>query len=396
MQVSRDYLNGPQTQFQIYQEAQNDFCPKELRPPHRKKLNYCPPRNQFFDAKNFELNNKENNPRLQIFPRSTTKELYPLIITLNNQTKKENMEVPFHFSFRVKGPQMKNIIVPVLINDKISRSPSLDEMNLQRIYKKIPIQGLKAFREFLARVKKARREEEESQEYIQRLLEQDKKELIERKQRISKEEEKNSCGICLDSLFSGETIPFQNCADVYHQKCVERFFIEQINNRSFPIKCPNISCKKEVAVSDVMCTFRKNNEYATKFENNSFQFAVESNQEFTHCLTPNCPYVCFMSKDVSTFHCEICRKTYCVKCKTDWHKGITCEQYQEDKRKQSDDEFILFAKQMKYQQCPKCQRYTEKIDGCNSVTCTRCKTPFCFGCGKEGSGHSNCLGRVSY
>lgn len=41
-----------------------------------------------------------------------------------------------------------------------------------------------------------------------------------------------------------------------------------------------------------------------------------------------------------------------------------------------------------YQVCPQCEAHIEKISGCNHMTCSECKTQFCYLCGSKWEGHT--------
>ena len=90
------------------------------------------------------------------------------------------------------------------------------------------------------------------------------------------------------------------------------------------------------------------------------------------------------SYDKNEFHlnCPMCKKSYCLQCKTEWHEGMNCEEYQRTKNKDENDvKFEEYAKGSKLKQCPKCKRWVEKVSGCDHITCP-CGTPFCYRCGR--------------
>jgi hypothetical protein len=110
--------------------------------------------------------------------------------------------------------------------------------------------------------------------------------------------------------------------------------------------------------------------------------AENNSDEITFCPAAGCNYMCSYDKNEFHLNCPLCKKSYCLQCKTEWHKGMTCEEYQITKNKDENDvKFEEYAKGSKLKQCPKCKRWVEKIDGCDHITCT-CGTPFCYRCGR--------------
>ena len=251
------------------------------------------------------------------------------------------------------------------------------------------------------RIAEREKEEEEkmNREEIRRLEDLEARELEEARRKKQEEEEvKIECPICLEPLFSLQTLPFKNCIDIFHVECLDNYIKEEIEKRAFPIHCPNPECKAEIDISDIKFLLEEDAEMLAKFEASVLKSTLESNPDFLNCQTPDCPYMFETSGEDPHFRCLMCQKEYCLKCKVPWHQQMTCEEFQADlekkkkeyeeyKRLQSDEVFLEFARQNGYKPCPKCQQYCEKISGCKAVTCTRCKTLFCYKCGKEGDGH---------
>jgi len=48
------------------------------------------------------------------------------------------------------------------------------------------------------------------------------------------------------------------------------------------------------------------------------------------CPTPDCKYVFAYDEkeDEGFFHCPMCKKQYCLKCRVAFHKDMTCKEYQ--------------------------------------------------------------------
>ena len=70
-----------------------------------------------------------------------------------------------------------------------------------------------------------------------------------------------------------------------------------------------------------------------------------------------------------------------MKCKVEFHKGMTCKEFAISRVFDKNDEaFIQFVRGAKYKQCPKCKFWVEKNEGCDHMTC-RCSFQFCYICG---------------
>ncbi|CAD8095160.1 unnamed protein product [Paramecium sonneborni] len=192
------------------------------------------------------------------------------------------------------------------------------------------------------------------------------------------------CQICL------ENIPFIEmatlyCSHIFHQKCLNQHCTNQIQSRQFPILCPS-GCKNNIIYTDLIEVL--DDRQLLEFQQLTFKAYVESHgEDYSWCPTPDCQYV-FIAGDNSQLNCPVCKKSYCLQCKIEYHNGFSCKEYQDKKKMESnlkkekflDDKFFSFIKGSKFKQCPKCKMWVEKSEGCNHMTC-RCKFQFCYVCG---------------
>ncbi|QIW94743.1 hypothetical protein AMS68_000261 [Peltaster fructicola] len=87
---------------------------------------------------------------------------------------------------------------------------------------------------------------------------------------------------------------------------------------------------------------------------------------------------------VQPFICKACKMQYCVPCTAVWHKGQTCEQYQDkvDRRHAQDIAASSELVDRIAKDCPNptCKVKTEKDGGCPHIWCTRCMRDWCWNC----------------
>lgn len=100
------------------------------------------------------------------------------------------------------------------------------------------------------------------------------------------------------------------------------------------------------------------------------------------CDTP------FIKADVATdspkVTCNnpVCELNFCYECRIVWHEGETCEEVKARQEKAMSPEEALsetYAKE-NLQECPNCNIWVEKIDGCEYVQCFACQHEFCWDC----------------
>jgi hypothetical protein len=85
-----------------------------------------------------------------------------------------------------------------------------------------------------------------------------------------------------------------------------------------------------------------------------------------------------VEKDVSNVvKCPSCDESRCIRCYNDHSENSNCQEFLEWKElnDKADEIFDSEVKRRKYQICPSCGRYVEKISGCNNIQC-RCGKSF--------------------
>ena len=186
--------------------------------------------------------------------------------------------------------------------------------------------------------KQDKEQQEKTEAYIKELQAQDEEELKE-----------NTCKICLEPLVLSDQYPIdlETCDHVFHEECIKQFIISKVDDSKFPIVCPEPKCKKtlsDIDIKDILDpkTYKKFNEF-------QYKNAVELQKDVSWCPTPDCKFVFFFDeedkKNNSELYCPMCEKHYCLKCRTIYHVGITCEEYYIDSNFEKDDSaFLNFVK----------------------------------------------------
>ena len=108
--------------------------------------------------------------------------------------------------------------------------------------------------------------------------------------------------------------------------------------------------------------------------------SLESNPEFVWCA-----HGCGsgqLNEGVamnSIVQCVNCYKLTCFTHKCPWHEDMTCEEYdmpRKDGQQHASQRWISGHTK----KCPKCPVHIEKNEGCDHMTCSKCKHEFCWEC----------------
>ena len=192
------------------------------------------------------------------------------------------------------------------------------------------------------------------------------------------------CEICLEEFDEYGPLNYElKCGCIIHNICFDNYIKNSVLNNNIPIKCPN--CKKEVHPNFIYDSLRnsKNKKLVKKYEKFSMNnYLMNHKDSYSCCPTPGCEYMFCFEGGENHFICPLCNNEYCLFCKNEWHKGMTCQEYKDSKDENKlDEKFKEFAQGQNYKICPKCKFWVEKTEGCNHMKC-RCGADFCYKCGK--------------
>eukprot|EP00607_Mallomonas_marina_P001795 CAMPEP_0182439052 /NCGR_PEP_ID=MMETSP1167-20130531/86187_1 /TAXON_ID=2988 /ORGANISM="Mallomonas Sp, Strain CCMP3275" /LENGTH=237 /DNA_ID=CAMNT_0024632639 /DNA_START=389 /DNA_END=1099 /DNA_ORIENTATION=+ len=102
--------------------------------------------------------------------------------------------------------------------------------------------------------------------------------------------------------------------------------------------------------------------------------------------------------------CTYCGFSSCLSCENGAHSPCSCEQWQDwikrvkeemattEDLKEGDDVANQMWVAANTKKCPRCQTHIEKNEGCNHMSCRKCRHEFCWICMQDWSLHSNNTG----
>ncbi|TVU09538.1 hypothetical protein EJB05_43021 [Eragrostis curvula] len=179
------------------------------------------------------------------------------------------------------------------------------------------------------------------------------------------------CAICFEKVHVTEKFPVSNCAHAFCNSCVGGYVAAKISENVAVIRCPDPGCKKG-SVEIQLCRYIIPSELFDRW-NVVLCEAVVGDNKF-YCPFKDCSALLINDgeEEIRETECPHCRRPFCVRCRVPWHGGIKCEEFE----KLGDDEkgpdaltLKNLAKKKKWQRCPKCKMYVEKVDGCTFIAC---------------------------
>ncbi|KAK3652982.1 hypothetical protein LTR56_004932 [Elasticomyces elasticus] len=224
-----------------------------------------------------------------------------------------------------------------------------------------------------------RQQAEELQEQIIR-EEQEAARLADERARLR---DCNVCGDAKDPLEFSAKQPTVGCMHPVAtcNECLVQWMATEIDEKGGEgIKCPE--CPETLEYADVQrCA---SDETFEAYDKMITRLALGGLEDFAWCLAPSCDSGQENPENRNFMDCKNCGYKQCLKHKIEWHVDETCEQYDyrisgaraKDEERQTETMLDTVSKK-----CPGgCGWRIEKTDGCDHMTCKKCKWEFCWQC----------------
>ena len=217
-----------------------------------------------------------------------------------------------------------------------------------------------------------------------------------------------TCGVCFGEKLGVACISFPKCEHVFCSECIAAYFKVQIETGSVKaLMCPEMKCESQALPSQVKNLVGP--DLFAKYDKFLLQSSLDEMSDIVYCPRPPCQSPVVLEKDATMGVCLVCRFAFCSLCKHTFHGVSPCafrpkeikrimeeyengspteklfleRKYGKNRIRRMIDELISEEWMVKNSKdCPRCSAHIEKIDGCNKMTCTKCRTHFCWLCGK--------------
>ncbi|XP_058108728.1 E3 ubiquitin-protein ligase RSL1-like [Magnolia sinica] len=192
------------------------------------------------------------------------------------------------------------------------------------------------------------------------------------------------CKICMEPKNPNEIFTVSGCRHVFCSDCIGQHVAAKIQDNAALVRCPEPGC--EVTLDPIVCRPILPQDVFDRWGSVLCESLILGLMKF-YCPFKDCSALLLDEggEDGSAIvesECPHCRRLFCAQCKVEWHSGIGCVEFQNlkgDEREREDIMLMNLAKENKWQRCPKCGFYVEKIEGCLFMRC-RCSHCFCYHC----------------
>ena len=220
-------------------------------------------------------------------------------------------------------------------------------------------------------------------------------EVILKQEEIIVEKVESESEGCCDICFEEEKLIGLNCGHNYCRDCWKeriKTMLDQVGGEIINTNCMQKGCNCRV-------NYKLIEEIGDPLLLKRFMYFIAKDfivhkKAYVFCPVDTCGRAIHyfdISREEVPIICT-CGQKFCFKCGREMHKPVTCEQFMEwNDLMTNDSENMKFVSSIS-KPCFHCGLYTERTDGCNHMTCPRCKGEWCWMCRGDWKTHGDRTG----
>jgi len=185
---------------------------------------------------------------------------------------------------------------------------------------------------------------------------------------------KEECPICSNLYIPCSENKMEICGHSFCNDCWYNFLSIKIEeNKLTLIKCLNYECQEKLSDEFIINLLNSNKKLIEKYKKFKLELEIINDTNKKFCPFPNCNSYAEL-KDIKEKYvkCQNNHK-FCFLCLEKPHGNKPCK----DKL---DKSLIKYLKNNFVKKCPHCGIITEKSEGCNHITCSKCSYQWCWLC----------------
>lgn len=214
------------------------------------------------------------------------------------------------------------------------------------------------------------------------------------------------CQVCFSTKLGSEFERVIGCDHAFCRDCLREHVRIQIESGcASQLRCPQENCPTRVVPTQVKALL--GDALCSRYEESLLSAYLDSQDDLTYCPRLQCQVPVVLDPGQPMAQCANCHFVFCVYCRMAYHGVQPCrsnagkralrDEYvsataavkREMERRHGkrtlqflvDESLTEEWMREKSRKCPQCAISTEKLDGCNKMTCSRCGVHFCWICG---------------
>ncbi|XP_068728812.1 E3 ubiquitin-protein ligase RNF217-like [Montipora capricornis] len=185
-----------------------------------------------------------------------------------------------------------------------------------------------------------------------------------------------SCCICLENFQRNRASIHCECDAVICDSCLGAYVRLQITDGKWKLECAN--CNSMLS----KYLIQKSLQGYPLLQEHFNRLVVEAQRDPLAKTCPNCrARNRVKNQRAKQIWCAECHFSWCFQCHAPWHKGLSCKDFKRGSKMfrewtKNTTEGVVNARP-----CPKCKVFIQRSEGCDHMSCPRCRTQFCYLCG---------------
>ncbi|KAG6522736.1 hypothetical protein ZIOFF_019887 [Zingiber officinale] len=220
--------------------------------------------------------------------------------------------------------------------------------------------------------------------------------VIEQGETSGTKSDEFDCNICMETKELTEQFTIEGCPHAFCNSCMSQYIAAQVEANVATVKCPDPQCKVSTAPALHPDTCRSILPEAVFDRWGMVLCESALGPSKFYCPFTDCSALVVKEEEdveMTDAVCPHCERELCATCRVAWHVGVNCEEFRrldEGERGREDLLLMDLAKNSKWQRCPECKVYVERIAGC------RCGHFFCYDCASPMQQNNHSLGKVRH
>uniref|UniRef100_UPI0037E8C117 E3 ubiquitin-protein ligase RNF14-like n=1 Tax=Semicossyphus pulcher TaxID=241346 RepID=UPI0037E8C117 len=234
------------------------------------------------------------------------------------------------------------------------------------------------------------------------------------------------CGVCYVGWLGLDCVQLPGCGHIFCRACLGVFFKVQITEGNVQgVTCLDADCSAAPIPAQVRSLVGE--ELFSRYDRLLLQMTLDSMSDVVYCPRRTCGLAVIMEKSSKAAMCSVCNFAFCVACRKTYHGTDDCEGEKNTKKQTQEgpqgqntlpqsqeglkalwDDYANGSKMRKKvlesrygrnrllytmeeclsedwiafnsKNCPYCFCRIQKISGCNTMTCSKCRRRFCWAC----------------
>jgi len=197
------------------------------------------------------------------------------------------------------------------------------------------------------------------------------------------------CNICWDEIQPQDRFVLP-CIHTFCKSCLSESIRVNLDNNIKPnFTCPDPTCAHPLSPQIIKNLLDPQN-YSRYILFTTGEASLKSNPNLRWCPKPNCSVAQIGDPNdpVGKLICQSpnCGTAFCFQCRLEWHENKSCKQNHRELRRKGKiskadlASLKILENDSSSQQCPNCNLWVFKVEGCDWIKCAFCSHEFCWSC----------------